>query len=326
LAALHHSLVWPGELKMIRSLTAVVLSLITACASSAGDDELAGETSDDAALDGKADASDAGVYTYFEIWTDLRECTAPRCGGFFLRRLNRTSTQCHDGASRSACYAPELDWSQSGLSITLQARLIDASNRTAVSWGAIGLVRGRFAAKSYPGLGNLGRFIVTEAWVAENDSISDGVFVKAHDNGVRCIQAPCPSIGERALNTSRSASIHGIAWSVGGFTSQQVSNFWTDLAKPHGVILAGDRFAYRQNGQWAKARTATAVYRRLVDNGCFVGGCSSHICSEEEGAVSTCEWREQYACYQTTTCERQPEGHCGWTPTPELQACIAANP
>jgi hypothetical protein len=55
---------------------------------------------------------------------------------------------------------------------------------------------------------------------------------------------------------------------------------------------------------------------------CYVGGCSSQICSDEPGIVSTCEFREEYACYQTATCERQPDGECGWTPTSELQACI----
>jgi hypothetical protein len=41
--------------------------------------------------------------------------------------------------------------------------------------------------------------------------------------------------------------------------------------------------------------------------------------------ISTCEWRDEYACYQTATCERQPDGQCGWTSTPELDACLAQN-
>jgi hypothetical protein len=56
--------------------------------------------------------------------------------------------------------------------------------------------------------------------------------------------------------------------------------------------------------------------------GCFVGGCSSQLCSEERDAVSTCEWREAYACYKTAKCERQSNGQCGWTPTSELNACL----
>jgi eight-cysteine-cluster-containing protein len=56
--------------------------------------------------------------------------------------------------------------------------------------------------------------------------------------------------------------------------------------------------------------------------GCFVGGCSGQICSEEEGVISTCEYREEYACYQKAKCERQSNGQCGWTPTAGLQACL----
>lgn len=55
---------------------------------------------------------------------------------------------------------------------------------------------------------------------------------------------------------------------------------------------------------------------------CFVGGCSSQLCSDREGMVSTCEWREEYACYQTATCERQASGQCGWTQTAALTQCL----
>ncbi len=55
---------------------------------------------------------------------------------------------------------------------------------------------------------------------------------------------------------------------------------------------------------------------------CYVGGCSSQICSDQEGMASTCEYREEYACYQTATCERQASGQCGWTETPALKACL----
>ncbi len=57
---------------------------------------------------------------------------------------------------------------------------------------------------------------------------------------------------------------------------------------------------------------------------CVVGGCSGQTCYEEggPGGISTCEWRPQYACYRSARCERQRGGACGWTQTPELQACL----
>lgn len=59
-----------------------------------------------------------------------------------------------------------------------------------------------------------------------------------------------------------------------------------------------------------------------VAKGCFVGGCSGQVCSDDAGVVTTCEWRPEYACYQDATCERQADGQCGWTDTPALQQCL----
>ena len=55
---------------------------------------------------------------------------------------------------------------------------------------------------------------------------------------------------------------------------------------------------------------------------CYVGGCSSQLCTDQPGAVSTCEYRAEYSCYQRARCERQVNGACGWTPTTELYACL----
>ncbi len=61
--------------------------------------------------------------------------------------------------------------------------------------------------------------------------------------------------------------------------------------------------------------------------GCYVSGCSAQICSDNPSAVSTCEYRPQYACYLATSrCERQLGGQCGWTPTNELYSCLSNNP
>lgn len=59
-------------------------------------------------------------------------------------------------------------------------------------------------------------------------------------------------------------------------------------------------------------------------SGCKVGGCSSQLCLDADsgGGVSTCEWREEYACYKSSRCELQENGHCGWTQTNELKSCL----
>ncbi|WP_437524096.1 hypothetical protein WME79_35355 [Sorangium sp. So ce726] len=55
---------------------------------------------------------------------------------------------------------------------------------------------------------------------------------------------------------------------------------------------------------------------------CKVTGCSGQVCADEEVAT-TCEYREEYACYKEHgVCERGASGECGWRATPELEACL----
>lgn len=58
---------------------------------------------------------------------------------------------------------------------------------------------------------------------------------------------------------------------------------------------------------------------------CRPGGCSGQLCTDKPDMVTTCEWREEYACYQSATCERQPSGECGWTETNELRQCLSSS-
>lgn len=55
---------------------------------------------------------------------------------------------------------------------------------------------------------------------------------------------------------------------------------------------------------------------------CYRGGCSLEVCSDRPDVATTCVWRDEAACYQDARCERQPDGRCDWTPTPELQQCL----
>jgi hypothetical protein len=61
-----------------------------------------------------------------------------------------------------------------------------------------------------------------------------------------------------------------------------------------------------------------------VSAACKKTGCSGQICSDQD-VVSTCEFREEYSCYKTATCERQANGACGWTNTTELRQCLAVS-
>jgi len=311
------------------ALPLISISFATACSTEGEYDELAGETDADdiANADGKGDVAANGVYTYFSIKGDVRRCASPFCGGHFLSRLNRSTTTCHDGRGAASCYTPELDFAQSGLAPEVVDQLRGAASQGAIGEGVQAIVRGRFAKFGTGTVGReLGRFIVTEAWVAQTDAVTDGVFVKVHDNGVRCIAAPCASTTERALNSSRSAQIAEIDYTDAGLTDEQIGELGFEMFEDSGLIIAGDRYSFTFEGRRGKGRTATNAFVKLenpeTSDGCFVGGCSGQICSDREGVVSTCEWREEYACYQQATCERQADGACGWTSTAELDACL----
>ncbi len=56
--------------------------------------------------------------------------------------------------------------------------------------------------------------------------------------------------------------------------------------------------------------------------GCYVTGCSGQLCSSDPNVRTTCEWRPEYECYKSATCERQNDGKCGWTQTTELKQCL----
>lgn len=238
--------------------------LLLACSSPAPRDELAGETSADDTVDAKSDSPASSAYTYFEIRSDLRKCVSPVCGGFFLSRLNRSSTRCHDGAYQDACYTPALDWTATGLADTEQQKLFAAASLDATSDGVRAIVRGWFDSQTYDGYGDLGRFVVSEAWIAESDAVSDGVFVKIRDNGTRCITAPCPSLTERALDTIRYANISELDWSDAGLTDREISGFETDLATTE-ILVAGWRYYAEVNGHATKGRSVTAAYHRLAN-------------------------------------------------------------
>ena len=62
-----------------------------------------------------------------------------------------------------------------------------------------------------------------------------------------------------------------------------------------------------------------------TDGSCYIGGCSAELCSDRPDMISPCIWRDAYVCFRDATCARQPNGACGWTPTQELDACLASH-
>jgi hypothetical protein len=302
---------------------AITAPMLTACTDHV-EDELEVDDATDGG-DAKADLA-GGTYTYYFVKPDLRRCAAPFCGGVHYQLANAQSTRCFDGRKAEWCYAAGQDTNRLGLGEAGVGAYVEALNGAALSQGTKVLVRATVGGKDWGyGLGRFAELRPTEAWTGQGPSEAAGPLAKIEDTGVRCITFPCPSLRERKLNSSVRADIAELGWDKSGATDNQIGEA-LDRMHTDGLIVSGYRYTVRGPGGEAKARSVTQFYLRVTDKAvakqCFVGGCSGQVCSDQEGVISTCEWREEYACYRSATCEVQPGGDCGWTPTPELQACL----
>ncbi|MBP8810006.1 MAG: hypothetical protein KBG48_14040 [Kofleriaceae bacterium] len=296
-------------------VTALLFAGVAACTETAPVDEFATEET------GEIDESKAdlgGTYTFFEIKRDYRRCVSPLCGGYWVSRVNRTTTKCADGSYQPSCYMAEVRWDRLGLGAPAMDELQAAIDGSSV------LVRGTVGKKDFGGqFGQLGEFRPTEAWIGQGPNPPAGPFAMVEESGVRCITTPCNFWREKKLNASTTASLAELGWESSGADDERVGRAISEIFERN-LIIAGDRYTVRGPGGTGKARTVSQFYVRARDKkACFVGGCSGQLCSDRPGAISTCEYRPEYACYQDAVCEEQIGGECGWTETDALAACLA---
>jgi hypothetical protein len=229
----------------------------TACSNSAqAEDEPVGESA-------TTNSATTTRSTYYAITADLRKCPSPLCGGWFLDRLNQSTTTCHDGSTADVCYTPELDWSSTHLSTTQQGQLLEAARTGAFTGQVVGMVRGAFAPTNSTPQPALGKFVIAEAWVAVGDGPASGTFVWIHDNGLRCFAAPCPSLTEETVNLPQVTDIAAVDFGPAGLSHSEIETCNAAMFGPDGLVVAGDRYTVQANGSTAPGRTATAAYLRL---------------------------------------------------------------
>ncbi len=102
-----------------------------------------------------------------------------------------------------------------------------------------------------------------------------------------------------------------------------VTNFEECVAAGYAVLESYPRQCNTPEGRnFVEKVDSPVTSKPTTSGGCYVGGCSQQICSDSPDAVSTCEYRTEYACYGSATCERQGDGKCGWTQTSALRACL----
>jgi len=285
-------------------LAALSLAVLTpACAPDASEtDQLESGTEGD--VDGKSDST--GRYGYYQARQDFRKCVSPICGGWYIHRVNATSTKCADGKYAAECYVASIDLSSANVSVDLS---------TAV-------VRGSIKQTTFGSFGKLGTLVASEAWESATSQSASGIFYRVTDSGIRCIKAPCPSLNEAKLNSSAAVrAISGLDFSAVDATDDQITAAWGATSDGDGLLVAGTNHGARPS-----TLDASQFWIRVTAKPaktCYVGGCSSQVCSETEGVITTCLWKPEYACYQKYgVCEAQADGNCGWTQTADLVACL----
>jgi hypothetical protein len=238
---------------LVASLFAATVATVASACTDPVEDELASEDTTEIS-DAKAD--EGGTYTYYTIARDLRRCVSPLCGGYWVARVNRTTTKCVDGSYAAQCYVADLDWARLGLG--------DRALEAVQANGSL-VLRGTVAKQSWPGFGIMGRFKPSEAWLGQGPGTTDGVFVKISETGVRCFAAPCNSMRETKLNGSGNALLAELGWDSSGASDDRIGA-GIEAMFGHDLIIAGDRYTVRGPGGTAKARTVEQFWIRAEDD------------------------------------------------------------
>ncbi len=271
---------------------------------------------------GKSDSVSADNWTYFTARPDLRKCMAPLCGGYWVKRVNQPKTKCIDGSWQKECYVADLDWSSLGLSD------VETADANAAAQAAEIVLRGKLAPAAYPQF-DLASFAVEEGWRGATSNAPSGTFYRVKDSGVKCITYPCPTVQGVKLNKNAKpiSNYSGLDLAPSGASQEQIDQAWQDMTGPGLVVAATTETVTGPAGK-GTGLTASQFYTRIAHvaaTGCHTTGCSGEICAPaDQNIMSICVYKAEYACYQKLgTCEVQPDGSCGFTPTAELKACLS---
>lgn len=252
--------------------------------------------------------SRASTSSFYSFRRDLRRCASPRCGGYFVKLVNERRTRCADNRFQAECYVATIDWNGEN----------EPDSDRGLLRGAIRPGRDQFRG--------FGVFRVSEVWNAAGANQPAGTFFRVRDRGIRCIAAPCPTHHEARLNSVISRNIAGVDLSGAGAPDNSVSDANAAMTGPNGIIVSGDHSPVTGPAGRSQMLKATQFYLRAAKTSssqkpCMKTGCSGQVCSDQE-VITTCEYRTEYECYKKATCERQANGDCGFTQTPELTKCL----
>ncbi|MDB5214893.1 MAG: hypothetical protein JWO86_2820 [Myxococcaceae bacterium] len=286
-------------------LTSLATSAAGCAAETSSDPNGAADGSEEVAASEDAITGAASNFGYYVVTRrDFRKCVSPLCGGFFVKRVNQTTTVCADGASQAECYVSSITFNGIGLS----AREADEFRANLEAGKA--LVKARSYKTKFNGT-TLGTLKASEAWVGATGSAPDGTFYRTADNGIRCITAPCPSTTAYALNAGDDHNVIDVRL---GNTATPADQATIDLAKQaigtkDGILIAGGIALpkCKPGSNCGPLAIASELYLRVTrreGKGC--GSWSNLGCN----AGQYCNWKPADICGAADaagTCAYKPE-------------------
>jgi hypothetical protein len=145
-----------------------------------------------------------------------------------------------------------------------------------------------------------------EAWVGQTTSDATGSFYRVKDNGIRCIKAPCNSIGASKLNTNAVRTLSDLDLASTGATQKQIDAAMDDLFSSGDGILVAGAIATTKNGGHA-----------LVASEFFIKATGIRYCGSR--GLGPCNQNEYCAFGPNANCGR---ADAGGTCTVKPQVCI----
>jgi hypothetical protein len=284
-----------------------LLMLISLSASASGAAEYGIFTSDvegdapafEEAEDDLAILADDQNQTWFTVAPDLRRCASPRCGGYWVRRVNRHFTDCPNGTRAATCYVAELDLSLAGLSPEQDAAVRRAAGHL--------LMRGSVQPKEFPPFGNLGVLRGEEAWIGHARISASGTFFRTRNTGIVCIAFPCPTVQIAPLN--RPSPPRRIAGIELRDVIADPRDGYAQLDAPQGLLVSGELVPVSGPAGSSFQLESTEYYLPVTP------------------ALDLCGSRGLPACTSGEFCDFPEKGDCGRSDEPGVceplpEACI----
>lgn len=198
--------------------------------------------------------------SYYTIEPDYRRCASPYCGGWWLTRVNLytvTADAALDGTVSpivpNPVYVASIDYRALGLTDS-QIREFETRIREGKAF-----IRGVLKPYPYPVFGRLQTLAATGTWLAANDTVPAGPYLKVRSTGIVCITTPCPYFEAEMLNTNYRTPVHELDLRRAELTDKQTELAWREV-NAKGAIMTGVRFPSQGQTGTGVGIAATKVF------------------------------------------------------------------